>query len=603
MSRDYSLAAGPLTLTFEPATGLLRKVRCGDAELVRGVYPAIRDHNWDTISPVGAVMAEEIAADRFELRFGIDCRHGEVDFHWNASLWGSPEGVIVYAVDGVSRSAFRRNRIGFCVLHPADCAGAECLVEHADGSLEEAHFPRRISPHQPFRSIRSVSHVAGPGLRACVTMEGDVFEMEDQRNWTDASFKTYCTPLDLPFPVLVNPGDRVVQKVTIKLVGGASHPAETRASPVTIALGNAEAPLSLIGAQASPLGNSVSPILNKTLRSLRLAHLRIDLHMTTPAWRDCWDHGLSESASIAVPLEIAVFLGAEVEAGMEALCRRYRDDPPLAGTARWLILGEDGRAVPRDCIRIVRKVLGEAGIIASVVSGTDAFFAELNRNRPPAGILDGICFSLNPQVHAFDNSSLVETLPIQGQCVTDAQEISGLPVSVTPITLRMRWNPNATSGARVVDSSPFDSRQSSPFCAAWTLASIKYLAQANARSMTYHALRGGSALIGADGTPYPVFGVLQAIGEFREGCVMGSTSNRPEVVEGLHLRRGRNHRLFIANLTAEAQHVCVLPEGALLAAQSSRLQAANWTAPIEETIGESPIPLEAHAMLKFDYNL
>ena len=29
---------------------------------------------------------------------------------------------------------------------------------------------------------------------------GDVFEMEDQRNWTDASFKTYCTPLRQPFP-------------------------------------------------------------------------------------------------------------------------------------------------------------------------------------------------------------------------------------------------------------------------------------------------------------------------------------------------------------------------------------------------------------------
>lgn len=28
--------------------------------------------------------------------------------------------------------------------------------------------------------------------------EGDVFEMEDQRNWTDASYKTYCTPWGCP---------------------------------------------------------------------------------------------------------------------------------------------------------------------------------------------------------------------------------------------------------------------------------------------------------------------------------------------------------------------------------------------------------------------
>ena len=29
-------------------------------------------------------------------------------------------------------------------------------------------------------------------------MSGDSFEMEDHRNWTDASFKTYVRPLALP---------------------------------------------------------------------------------------------------------------------------------------------------------------------------------------------------------------------------------------------------------------------------------------------------------------------------------------------------------------------------------------------------------------------
>ena len=39
--------------------------------------------------------------------------------------------------------------------------------------------------------------------------------MEDQRNWTDASFKTYCTPLARPFPVPVQAGDRVDQRVAL----------------------------------------------------------------------------------------------------------------------------------------------------------------------------------------------------------------------------------------------------------------------------------------------------------------------------------------------------------------------------------------------------
>ena len=43
--------------------------------------------------------------------------------------------------------------------------------------------------------------------------------MEDQRNWTDASFKTYGTPLELPFPVEVVSGTKIVQTVTLTLDG------------------------------------------------------------------------------------------------------------------------------------------------------------------------------------------------------------------------------------------------------------------------------------------------------------------------------------------------------------------------------------------------
>ncbi len=42
-------------------------------------------------------------------------------------------------------------------------------------------------------------------------MEGEVFEMEDQRNWTDASFKTYCRPLALPIPYRLEPSTPVRQ--------------------------------------------------------------------------------------------------------------------------------------------------------------------------------------------------------------------------------------------------------------------------------------------------------------------------------------------------------------------------------------------------------
>ena len=54
-------------------------------------------------------------------------------------------------------------------------------------------------------------------------MEGDTFEMEDQRNWTDASYKTYVRPLALPWPYLIAKGETIDQKVTLIVSGSASE--------------------------------------------------------------------------------------------------------------------------------------------------------------------------------------------------------------------------------------------------------------------------------------------------------------------------------------------------------------------------------------------
>ena len=43
--------------------------------------------------------------------------------------------------------------------------------------------------------MQSISHGTPGGGEIVIRFEGDLFEMEDQRNWTDASYKTYSTPL------------------------------------------------------------------------------------------------------------------------------------------------------------------------------------------------------------------------------------------------------------------------------------------------------------------------------------------------------------------------------------------------------------------------
>ena len=67
--------------------------------------------------------------------------------------------------------------------------------------------------------MRAVSHVVVPGLEAEVRFTGETFEIEDHRNWTDASYKIYGTPLALPFPVEIKQATKVTQSVAITLRG------------------------------------------------------------------------------------------------------------------------------------------------------------------------------------------------------------------------------------------------------------------------------------------------------------------------------------------------------------------------------------------------
>ena len=78
----------------------------------------------------------------------------------------------------------------------------------------------------------------------------------------------------------------------------------------------------------------------------------------------------------------------------------------------------------------------------TILVGTNNYFTELNRERPPKNAGDGTCYSINPQVHAFDNATLVENLEAQASTVHTARSFAGDRwIAVTPVTLRPRFIP------------------------------------------------------------------------------------------------------------------------------------------------------------------
>src|SRR5207253_728339 len=101
----------------------------------------------------------------------------------------------------------------------------------------------------------------------------------------------------------------------------------------------------------------------------------------------------------------------------------------------------------------------------------------------------------NPQVHATDVTSLIETFDGQAWTVLSARELmKDRELAVGPVTIRPRFNPDLVGPERPTDPGelPYqvDPRQMSLFGACWTAASIKALSEAGVDSLTYYETTG-----------------------------------------------------------------------------------------------------------------
>jgi D-apionolactonase len=574
--QEFELRAGPLSMRFE--SGGLRYIRLGRYEVLRRIYVAVRDRNWGTAPSRLSHLKSEIERDSFRIEF--DCEHqgGEIDFLWRGTITGSPDGEVVFSFDGVARSTFHHNRIGFCVLHPiSGCAGRSCDVIHTNGEIEQGIFPAEIAPHQPFKDIRAITHEILPGLYATARMEGETFEMEDQRNWTDSSFKTYGTPLELPFPVEVKKGERFSQRVTLTLTGCAPEPASISyaESPEIELFVEAYKPWKLprIGLGVASNGGALTELELARLRVLSLSHLRVDLHISQDDFESKLERAAAEAIALNVQLEAALFLSDMASAELRRLLAVVRRVRPRI--ASWLTFHIAEKVTSPRWVSLTRETLRQYDPYAPVGAGTNLWFTEVNRSLSPSEEADLLCYALSPQVHASDDLTLVENLEAQEATVQKAKHLSGgKPLSITPVTLRPRFSAGAT-GPEIhpePDALPpqVDARQASLFAAAWTLGSIKYLAESGVSSITYYETAGWRGVMEYEtgsplpdkfpslpGAVFPLWHVLAEVGEFAKGEVLRTPSSDALKVIGLTLRDARRTRTLIANLTAD-HHVARL---------------------------------------------
>lgn len=534
-----------MTVDFD--NGDLRCIRVGNTEIIRRIYMVFQDRNWTSRPWIVDAAEIDQAPDSFSVCFTARGTFDASAFTWSCMIDGDSDGSITYLVTGETTENFVRNRLGVCVLHPMTLAGTLVRIEHAGGGSAEAHFPDTIAAHQPFFNIRAITHRIAPGVNARLELGGEVFETEDHRNWGDASYKTYCTPITLPFPVTVEPGWRFEQFARLTL-DGAQLSYESSATTIEIEVFDAVSPLPMIGLQAN--GERLMRAHLDTLRLLALDHLRIDIYPNPDAKQAerCLRKAAVEAQALGCLLHVAVF-----DADTRELERLARVNQELEGVvARWFIFRSDEKVTSRTWTDQARTALG---VDACIGGGTNLYFTELNRQPPDTTDIDVVNFSMNPQVHSFDNRTLIQNAATAMVIAQNAPRLAGnARISVAPITLRPRFNPNATDPEVDVSNDHLpatdDFRQPTWFAAAWTALSIGFLAgPGTIDSATYFETVGPRGVIDArTAEPYPVHALFAALAGHTS--VRLCESSQPEVCDALIIENSAGSRLIVVNMSA-----------------------------------------------------
>ncbi len=580
-----NLTAGPMSVEFD--NGQLRYLKVDGVEVLRAVGFLVRDENWGTYTPAISNLKIDQRTDSFSVSFHAVCRRPDQEIAYDARIEGTGDGNLVFDGTAVPKTDFKTARTGFVVLHPLKgVAGCLVEVEHVDGRIVKDKFPELVNPIQPFLNIRALTHEVTPGLKATVRMEGDTFEMEDHRNWTDASFKTYVRPLVLPWPYTLKAGEEVRQSIKVKLSGSASGGTKAATGKgIEIRIGrpgrDALQPLGL-GMPAEEIGQAI-----EQLGLLKLAAPRFLVCHFDPRQK----HGpkelygyrvLSEQTGAEAVLEIVVESVDEYRKELLRLADMVKLSGLKPAAIEAVPVGDlksvlpGGPRPPAPSLEDLYAAARAAFPGVRLGGGMFSFFTELNRKPVPAQRLDFVHNTTCPIVHAADDRSVMETLEALPYQVATARSFTGkTPYRIGPSGIGCRDNPHGATWTPSPDNmrvclTKLEPRQRGLFGAAWTLGYIATFVRTGIEAISMGAPTGPLGIIYrkaehrqpwydqlSGSAVFPAYHVISGLTRATGQKLVPATSSDNQKVECLAYRGKGGTTVWLANLTAGEQKVQV----------------------------------------------
>ncbi|CAN7590673.1 hypothetical protein LJR235_004265 [Pararhizobium sp. LjRoot235] len=571
------LRAGKLTAQL--AGGNLRAIAYDGVEVLRAISYLVRDSDWGTHDPGLSNLVVAESENGFTVSYGARCDgpNGAV-LDIAAMIEGRADGKLTFTSVARSPTGFETNRCGFCILHPiVGVAGAPVTVEHVNGEIEDTKLPDLIEPWQPFEDMRAITHNALAGVSVECRMEGDTFEMEDQRNWSDASYKTYVRPLALPWPYRIPPDEPIVQQITLTIIDRRASSGDRPASA-----GNS-AVIRLTPGTASGTMPAIGLVITPEEAKASLATLA---RQDGPKVQDLlfhFDPAAGHDAAVFKGFaEIAAIHGGTTTLEFAVPCQRPLDEEMLE-IAAWMRAADFAPSAIMVCPSVDRQSTPPGSkwpdcppleeVYAAALNafpgirlggGMLSYFTELNRKRVPAGNLGFISHCTSPIVHAADDLSVMQTLEALPFVTRSVRAIYGdKPYRLGPSTIAMRQNPY---GSRTMDNpnssripmANRDPRHTGLFAAAFATGYITSVLDADIETLTLSALTGPFGVFAEKGEPIaeggrrPLFHIVAGLAELAGQQWRAVVASHPQKVMSFRTETEKEATLWIVNLSDQA---------------------------------------------------
>ena len=503
------LQAGPLVLTYQD--GRFGPMFVNGHEVWHGVAFLLRDAGWGTPATVvdEAQLCMQAQGFEFQLSAHIPCAATDVLGVWHPHarvnlamrVKGDALGSVHFSVHATPTHDIQVNRCGWVLMHPLSAAGCAVEVTHGDGRTSHSTFPEEVPAWPPFTNLNSIRHEYAPGCWAQADLPGEDYELEDQRNNTDASFKTYSRSNWMPRPFVLSQHQTWCRDIRLRIVdtatalsppkalsdtGWSSPPWPSQTDKFCLQLGLAIAP---------PTDRPPEAWLLEKLAQWRPAFLHLTLWQTTEWDTVDWSQVrlLLNAAQAKLRLDICGRNSPNLDWNSDDAASAHKLEKALAKAG---VIPASVAALP--CGKRAAKELRTLFPASAIGGGTPHFFAQLNRLEL-RGSEDFMAFTVCPIVHSADDVSVMNGLQsLPSMLATAKRRHPGCEWHLGPSGLGARASPLGrqpfSDGQKRTPLAMLDPRSRGLFGAAWLLGHMAGAAQSEVSALTLPALLGVNGL-------------------------------------------------------------------------------------------------------------